>query len=167
MGKCVNLCLITAFYMQLIGEYQINLDSKGRFLMPAGLKKQVAEGELRDVVVNRGFEQCLVIYPAKTWEALQVKLNSLNDFNPKARQFKRVFLNGATSVELDKAGRVLLPKSLTDHASIEKEMVLIGLGNKMELWSKQQYDTYMGDNISGFSDLAAEVAGNDFFNTDD
>ncbi len=153
--------------MKLIGEYQISLDSKGRFLMPAGIKKQVAEGELRDVIINRGFEKCLVVYPAQTWDALQRKLNTLNDFNPKAREFKRMFLNGATNVELDKAGRVLVPKPLADHAGIKKEMVLIGLGNKMELWSSKAYSEYMSSNMEGFSDLASEVAGSDFFNTEE
>ncbi len=162
VGKCVNLCHI----MQLIGEFQINLDGKGRFLMPAGIKKQVADGELRDVIINRGFEKCLVIYPASTWASLQKKLNTLNDFNPKAREFKRLFLNGATNVELDKAGRVLLSKALTEYADISKEMVLIGLGNKMELWSSEAYQEYMSDNVSGFSDLASEVAGTDFFNVE-
>lgn len=153
--------------MQLIGEYKISIDSKGRFLMPAGIKKQVADGDLRDVIINRGFEKCLVVYPAKTWEALQKKLNTLNDFNPKAREFKRVFLNGATAVELDKTGRVLLPKSLQDHAQLDKDMVLVGLGNKMELWSSDLYEKYMEESMSGFSDLASEVAGSDFFNTED
>ncbi len=153
--------------MQLIGEYQINLDSKGRFLMPAGIKKQVADGDLRDVVINRGFEKCLVVYPTKTWEALQHKLNKLNDFNPKAREFKRLFLNGATNVELDKAGRVLLPKTLMEYAGVEKEMVLVGLGNKMELWSSEAYQEYMSTNMSGFSDLASEVAGSDFFSSEE
>ncbi len=153
--------------MQLIGEYNISIDSKGRFLMPAGIKKQVADGELRDVVINRGFEKCLVVYPAKTWAALQKKLNTLNDFNPKAREFKRLFLNGATSVELDKTGRVLLPKTLQDYGELRKDIVLVGLGNKMELWSSDQYEKYMEESMAGFSDLASEVAGSDFFSTED
>ncbi len=152
--------------MQLIGEFQINLDSKGRFLMPAGIRKQVSEGALRDVIISRGFEKCLVVYPNETWALLQQKLNTLNDFNPKAREFKRLFLNGATSVELDKAGRVLLPKMLTEYAGMDKELVLVGLGNKMELWSKSEYEQYMSQNMNGFSDLASEVAGGDFFSNE-
>ncbi len=134
--------------------------------MPAGIRKQVPEDALRDVVVNRGFEKCLVIYPNETWMQLQKKLNTLNDFNPKAREFKRLFLNGATNVELDKAGRVLLPKTLTEYAAVEKEMVLVALGNKMELWAKSEYESYMRGNMEGFSDLASEVAGGDFFSTE-
>ena len=91
-------------------------------------------------------------------------INKLNDFNPKVREFKRLFLNGATIVELDAAGRFLLPKPLQEFAGIKKDMVFSAQGNKIELWDKEAYHNYIKANAAGFSDLAATVAGADFFN---
>ena len=99
-----------------LGEYEVAIDAKGRFLVPSGFRKQLAEGEAERFVVNRGFESCLTLYPMKVWEALSEKINKLNDFNAKARDFKRLFLNGATIVEMDSAGRLLLPKHSQEFA---------------------------------------------------
>jgi MraZ protein len=84
------------------GEYEATVDAKGRFLLPGGLKKQLPEGESR-FIVSRGFEKCLTLYTMKSWETIIAKINRLNDFDPKVRQFRRQFLGGATEVELDTA----------------------------------------------------------------
>ncbi len=93
-----------------IGEYEVAIDAKGRFLLPAGLRKQIADGQGERFVVNRGFESCLVLYTMDVWELISARINKLNDFNPKERALKRLFLNGANIVELDSAGRMNLPK---------------------------------------------------------
>ena len=80
-----------------LGEYEATLDAKGRFLLPAGLKKQLAEGELQ-FVINRGFEKCLTLYPMKSWEPIYAEISKLNDFDPKVREFRRYFMNGATEI---------------------------------------------------------------------
>lgn len=149
--------------ISLLGEYEVALDAKGRFLLPVGLRKQLPEGTER-FVVNRGFEDCLTLYPMESWNELAEKVNRLNDFNPKVREFKRLFMNGATIVELDSAGRLLLPKSLQDHAHMSKEVLIQAQGNKAELWDKDTYFDYVKKNAAGFSDLAAEVAGGNFVN---
>lgn len=95
------------------GEYEATVDAKGRFLIPGGLKKQLPEGENR-FIISRGFEKCLTLYPLKSWELIIAKISQLNDFDPKVRQFRRQFLGGATEVELDSAGRMLLPASLKE-----------------------------------------------------
>src|SRR5215217_3879808 len=97
-----------------IGEYESTLDPKGRFLLPAGLKKQLHERTAENFVVNRGFEKCLSLYPMKSWKPIFSEISDLNDFDPKVRQFRRYFLNGATQVELDSANRLLLPKNLME-----------------------------------------------------
>lgn len=135
-----------------LGEYESTLDAKGRFLLPAGFKKQSPEGSAR-FVVNRGFEKCLSLYPIHNWELIFNKINALNDFDPKVRAFRRYFLNGATIVELDTASRLLIPKNLIEHASLSKD---IGAAiNKIEVWNKQQYQQLF-ENFSAkdFSDLA-------------
>jgi MraZ protein len=88
-----------------LGEYPATLDAKGRFLLPAGFKKQLPEEELGRFVINRGFEMCLALYPVKNWEPLFNDISKLNDFDPKVRQFRRNFLNGATFVERFELGR--------------------------------------------------------------
>lgn len=147
-----------------LGEYEIAIDAKSRFLLPSGFRKQLPEGVAERFVINRGFEHCLTMYHIDGWNVLAEKVNRLNDFNPKVREFKRLFMNGATMVDLDSAGRILLPKTLQEYAGIKKDMVLSSQGNKAELWDKDTYHTYIGQHAAGFSDLAAEVAGGDFIN---
>ena len=144
----------------LIGEFEVTLDSKGRFLLPAGFKKQLAEGDDVRFVINRGIENCLSIYPMSSWQPLADKIDALNDFNPKVREFKRLFLNGATFVEPDSAGRVLIPARLKEHAGIEKEAVMMGIGEKMELWDKSKYNKLFDSTTpEQLDDLAKEVMG--------
>lgn len=146
-----------------LGEYEVAVDAKGRLMVPAGFRKQLPEGADK-FVVNRGFENCLTLYTAESWNVLAEKINRLNDFNPKVRDFKRLFLNGATMVDVDSAGRILLPKPLQEYAGIRKDVVFSAQGNKVELWDKDTYHNYIRQQAPGFSDLAAEVAGGDFMN---
>ncbi len=146
-----------------LGEYEVAIDAKGRFLLPSGFRKQLAEGMGEKFVINRGFENCLSIYTMDTWNAISEKINRLNDFKPNVREFKRLFLNGATIVEVDSADRILLPKPLQEFAGIKKDAVLSAQGNKVELWDKDNYYNYLRERVGGFSRLAEEVA-NDFGN---
>jgi MraZ protein len=146
-----------------LGEYEVAMDAKGRFLLPSGFRKQLPEGSGEKFVINRGFENCLSIYPMDTWNAISEKINRLNDFKPNVREFKRLFLNGATIVEVDSADRLLLPKPLQEYAGIKKDAVLSAQGNKLELWDKDTYYNYLRQHAGGFSKLAEDVA-NDFGN---
>lgn len=147
---------------QFIGEYELTIDAKGRFLLPASFRKQLPEGAEVVFVVSRGFEQCLNLYPMDEWNVLSEKINKLNDFNPKVRDFKRLFLNGANVVESDTAGRLLLTKTLLEHAGITKEIVLTAQGNKMEIWDKATHKAHIQSKMADFSDLANEVLGGGF-----
>ncbi len=143
-----------------LGEFEATVDAKGRFLLPAGFKKQLAEGDGEKFVINRGFEKCLSLYPLSSWKPIAEKVNALNDFDPKVRQFKRYFLNGATMVEPDSAGRLLLPPTLKEYAALQKDIVLVPAGNKMEIWDSAKYKEFF-DSFSpeSFSDLASLVMG--------
>lgn len=140
-----------------LGEYEATLDAKGRFLLPAGLKKQLPEGA-DSFVINRGFEKCLSLYPMASWKPIFADISKLNDFDPKVREFRRYFLNGATEVEPDSAGRILLPPNLKEHAGLEKDIVLVSAVNKIEIWDaakyKQFFDTFSPE---AFSSLAQQV----------
>ena len=141
-----------------LGEYEATMDAKGRFLLPAGFKKQLPVDAAAQFVINRGFETCLTLYPLQTWEPIFSQINQLNDFDPKARAFRRYFLNGATEVETDTAGRLLLPKNLMGHASLEKDIVLVSAVNKIEIWDKIKYSQFLESfSQEDFSTLANEV----------
>lgn len=145
-----------------LGEFEATLDAKGRFLLPAGFKRQLPEEETPRFVINRGFEKCLALYPVKNWEPLFADISKLNDFDPKVREFRRYFLNGATFVEPDTAGRLLVPPNLKDHAGLQKDIVLVAAVNKIEIWDSNTYkkffDSYSPD---AFSNLAKEVMAKD------
>lgn len=144
-----------------LGEFEATVDAKGRFLLPAGFKKQLADKDTVRFVINRGFEKCLSLYPLSSWEPLAEKINALNDFDPKVREFKRYFLNGATLVEPDSAGRLLIPQNLKEYALLQKDIVMVPAGNRMEIWDSNKYKEFF-DSFSpeAFSDLASRVMGN-------
>jgi len=147
-----------------LGEYEVAIDSKGRFMLPAAFRKQLAEGSGDRFVINRGFEPCLVLYTMDVWERLSARMNKLNDFNPKERAFKRIFLNGAGIVELDSAGRILINSGLKEYAGLDKNLVLSAQGNKLEIWDKKSYQDYMKQHLGNLSMLAEEVGGSELFN---
>ncbi len=141
-----------------IGEYESTVDAKGRFLLPSGFKKQLPEADKALFVLNRGFEKCLTLYPIQSWEPLYKDISLLNDFDPKVRDFRRYFLNGATQIELDSAGRLLLPKNLMEYASLGKDIVLVSAVNKIEIWDKNKYQQFFDAMTpEAYSKLANEV----------
>ena len=141
-----------------LGEFEATLDAKGRFLLPAGIKKQLPEKESDQFVINRGFEKCLSLYPLKSWEPLFAEISKLNEFDPKVREFRRYFLNGATMVEPDSAGRLLIPPNLKDHAGLQKDIVLVSAVNKIEIWDKIKYTKFFESfSPESYSELANEV----------
>jgi MraZ protein len=160
---CVRKCFSRTFapiMTGFLGEYEATLDAKGRFLLPAGFKKQLAESAGEQFVINRGFEKCLSLYPMSEWQPIFERISKLNDFDPKVREFRRYFLNGATICELDSAGRLLVPKNLMTYASLEKNIVLAAATNKIEIWDQVKYQEFFENFSPGaFSDLAQQVMG--------
>jgi MraZ protein len=144
-----------------LGEFEATLDSKGRFLLPAGFKRQIPEGESTRFVINRGFEKCLSLYPMQSWQPLYDQISTLNDFDPKVREFRRYFLNGATIVEPDAAGRLLIPQNLKEYAGLDKDIVLAAAVNKLEIWDKGSYQKFFESySPDDFSSLAQSVMAN-------
>ncbi|MBC8034748.1 MAG: division/cell wall cluster transcriptional repressor MraZ [Chitinophagaceae bacterium] len=144
-----------------LGEYEVTLDPKGRFLLPAGFKKQLPEDANAQFVMNRGIDKCLTLYPIKVWEPIIERISRLNDFEADARRFSRRFLSGATKMELDSAGRLLIPQVLKDYAALERDIVLIARINKIEIWNKTAYDELLNsyEDDAEFSKLASQVMG--------
>ena len=141
-----------------LGEYEATLDSKSRFLLPVGFKKQLPEEGNAQFVINRGFEKCLSLYPMNKWEPIFTRISKLNDFDPKVREFRRYFLNGATLLELDSAGRLLVPQNLKEHAGLEKDIVLVAAMDKIEIWDKTRYQQFFESfSPETFSSIPNEV----------
>jgi MraZ protein len=143
-----------------IGEYECKVDPKGRVMLPAGLKKQISPAAQEKFVLNRGFEKHLNLYPMDEWQRINAEVNKLNLFVAKNREFLRRFNNGATELELDNTSRFLIPKKMMEYAGIEKDIVLFAYSNRIEVWSKQDYDKLMAEEAGeDFSSLAEEVMG--------
>lgn len=148
--------------INLIGTYECKVDAKGRLLVPAAIKKQLSPVLQEGFVVKRAvFQPCLELYPMDEWNAVMQKMNKLNRFKKKNNDFIRRFTAGVKIVEIDAAGRLLIPKDLIGFAGIQKEIVLSSAINIMEIWDKDKYETAIDDAAVDFGELAEEVMGND------
>lgn len=145
--------------LNLLGEYDCKLDAKGRLMMPSGLKKQLQDVVREGFVINRDlFEKCLVLYPMKEWKRVSAEIGTLNRFVRKNVLFIRRFNNGATQVDVDSNGRILIPSSLSAYAEMKKELKVIGNGDRIELWSKENYEAMLSEDID-MASLSEEVMG--------
>ncbi|MDX1350274.1 MAG: division/cell wall cluster transcriptional repressor MraZ [Putridiphycobacter sp.] len=143
----------------LVGEYECKLDAKGRFLFPAGLRKQLSPEANEVFMMNKGFENCLTLYPQNEWDKVSARLSKLNLFKPKNRMFYRLFHQGAKQLGLDNAGRILVPADLMKRIGLTREVMLTAYNDRIEVWSKEEYLSTMGENMADFADLADEVMG--------
>jgi len=146
--------------LNLIGTYECKADSKGRAMVPAPLKKQLSPVVEDGFVIKRAvFQPCLEMYPMREWNDLMEKMRGLNRFNRKNNDFIRRFTAGVRVVELDSAGRLLIPKDLMVFAGIKKDIVISSAINIIEIWDKDKYEQSIDDAADDFADLAEEVMG--------
>jgi MraZ protein len=145
----------------IIGTYECKVDAKGRLLLPAPLKKQLAASIPDGFVLKRSvFQPCLELYPMAEWNVMMQKINKLNRFVKKNNDFIRRFTAGVKVVEIDNLGRLLIPKDLTAFGHISKDVVLSSAVNIVEIWDKDLYEKSLTDNEIDFADLAEDVMGN-------
>src|SRR5882757_4814026 len=135
-------------------EFECKLDAKGRIVLPARIKSQLPEGESQELVIRRGFEQCLILYPMVEFKKIFSRISGLNEFNEEYRKLQRNFLSGVVTLELDGNGRFLLPKAMLAYAQIDKEAMLVGMGNKVEIWNPEIYQKHLITDPSELSKLA-------------
>ena len=146
----------------LIGTYECKADAKGRLMLPAALKKQLAPVLQNGFVLKRAvFQPCLELYPMAEWEILMRKVNTLNRFKKKNNDFIRRFTAGVRMIDVDTNGRLLIPKDLTVFASISKNVVVSSAINIVEIWDKDKYEQAIDNATVDFADLAEEVMGQD------
>lgn len=124
------------------GIFTVNLDAKGRMAIPARYRQRLFDEAQRRLVVTIDTEEnCLLLYPQQVWEGIEQKISHLPSFNPAARRIQRLFIGHANEIEMDRSGRILLPPLLRDYAGLSKHVVLIGQGNKFELWDEKNWNT--------------------------
>ncbi|PSL50779.1 MraZ protein [Salsuginibacillus halophilus] len=137
-----------------IGEHKHQLDDKGRVILPAKFR----EGLGSTFIVTRGMDHCLFVYAQATWEKLENKVASLPLTRKDARAFSRFLFSGASECSPDKQGRILIPQTLRDYAAIERRCVIIGVSDRVEIWSEKQWEAYCNDSEASFEDLAEKMA---------
>ena len=137
-----------------MGEYNHTIDTKGRVIVPSKFRETLGD----EFVVTKGLDGCLFVYDNQEWTAFEEKLKALPITNRDARAFVRFFLAGAAGVEVDKQGRILLPASLREFAALEKDVVLIGVGSRIEIWSRERWeDTASFDDMDTIAEHIAEL----------
>ncbi|MAO72321.1 MAG: division/cell wall cluster transcriptional repressor MraZ [Flavobacteriales bacterium] len=147
--------------MNLIGTYECKADSKGRFMMPSSLKKQLSSVINGGFVLKRSvFNNCLELYPMNEWKLMVSQVDKLNRFVKKNNDFIRSYMSGLKMLEIDSTGRILIPKDLISFAGITKNLVLASSVNMIEIWDKLKYEEVVKKSLEDFGSLAEDVMGN-------
>lgn len=136
-----------------MGEYHHNIDDKGRIIIPSKFRYELGE----KFIITRGIDSCLFVYPKVEWTKIISQLNELSFTKKDVRSFQRFFLSGATECEFDKQGRINITSPLADYADLTKECVVIGVNDRLEIWSKDNFDKFLNENIENLSDIAENL----------
>lgn len=136
-----------------MGEYHHSLDEKGRIIIPSKFREELGDS----FVLTRGLENCLFVYAMEDWNKIVENLKKLPFTKKDARNFTRFFLSGATVVELDKQGRINITSPLTSYANLEKECVIVGVNDRVEIWSKDKWENFFDENSENLSDIAENL----------
>jgi MraZ protein len=137
-----------------IGEYQHTLDPKNRVIMPSKFREKLGD----TFVMTKGLDNCLFIYSQNEWSVVEEKLKSLPMTNKDARAFVRFFFAEASECELDKQGRMVMPTNLKEYAHIDKELVIIGVSTRIEIWSREEWDKFNSDANISYEDVAEKMS---------
>lgn len=137
----------------LIGEFHHNIDEKGRLIIPSKFRSELGER----FIITRGLDKCIFVYSLIEWNAIVKKLTSLSFTKRDARNFMRFFLSGATECEFDKQGRINITSPLVHYANLNHECVIIGVNERIEIWSKEEFDNFFEENESKFSEISEHL----------
>jgi len=156
VGDCGRLILVsggTGVVSMLMGEYRHNIDTKGRMIVPSKLREELGE----EFVLTRGLDGCLFGYPMSEWQNLESKLNEMPLAKKDARTFVRFFYSAATECELDKQGRINIPSTLRNYATLTKECVVIGVSNRIEIWDEERWQEFSEVAEENFDEIAENM----------
>lgn len=153
MGGCGTIRKESGVPVMFMGEYQHNIDAKGRIIVPSKFREELGE----QFVLTRGLDQCLFAYPMNEWHLLEEKLKKLPLTKKDARAFTRFFFSGAVECELDKQGRINIPSPLRKYATIEKECSVIGVSNRVEFWAMDKWEDFVDISEDSFAEIAENM----------
>lgn len=139
--------------IMLMGEFHHTIDEKGRLIIPSKFREELGN----NFIITRGLEECLFIYSMENWNKITSKLNSLPFTKRDARSFTRFFLSGATAAEFDKQGRINITSPLVSYAELKKECVIIGVGDRLEIWSSEKWNNFYEENKENLSNIAENI----------
>ncbi len=139
--------------IMLMGEFHHTIDEKGRIIIPSKFREELGN----NFIITRGLEECLFIYSMENWNKITSKLNSLPFTKRDARSFTRFFLSGATAAEFDKQGRINITSPLVSYAELKKECVIIGVGDRLEIWSSEKWNNFYEENKENLSNIAENI----------
>ena len=146
------------------GEYEVTLDSKRRIMLPAGYKKQLPEEESNGFMLTKGNGNFLVLYTASQWKKVEEKLDSLNDYNEEALELKFSMMNGASPIEMDGAGRIVLSNRMKAHAGLVKNIIMLGMSDYMVIWDAEAYEIAEKIDSDRKKMLTSKILGANFLN---
>jgi len=138
-----------------LGEYQHSLDAKGRIIVPSKFREELGAR----FIATKGLDNCIFLYPPDEWKTIEEKLRSLPFTRADVRSFARFFFSGASEMEMDKQGRIVLPPNLRDYAGIEKELIVIGVGARVEIWAGDKWAQYNQTAESSYEVIAENLVG--------
>lgn len=141
-----------------IGQYNNKMDAKGRVSMPIKFREELGN----KFIITRGLDSCLFGYSLQEWKKIESKIKSLPVTKKSARAFQRFFFSGASEVEIDKQGRINIPQALIEHAYLEKECVINGVSNRIEIWDKEKWNIQLEESKETFEEVAEELENFDF-----
>tara|TARA_Y100000816_G_scaffold90640_1_gene62553 strand:- start:2145 stop:2588 length:444 start_codon:yes stop_codon:yes gene_type:complete len=136
------------------GEHECKLDAKGRLVLPSRLKSVLPEASKSSIIIRKGFEPNLIIYSLHEFQNIYTRINSLNEFSSEQRKLKRNLFSSISQVDLDSNGRFLIPKNMINHTNLKKDVILIGMGNIIEVWNPGLYNKNLISSSKEFSNLA-------------
>ena len=139
------------------GEYEHTIDKKGRIIIPSKFRDFLKEYDIKKIFVTRGLDKCLFLFTDDEWKTQETKFRSISFTKSESRKFNRLYFSGAAQVECDTQGRILLPKYLKDFAEIKKDIIFIGVSNRMEVWSKEVWQEYYKTSKGSYEEIAEKL----------
>ena len=141
------------------GEYEHSLDGKGRVIIPAKFREIFKERYVEKFYVTRGLDQCLFVFTEEVWKTQEKKFRDMPFTSADARKFNRLYFSGACEAVCDKQGRILIPEYLKSYANISENVMIVGVSDRIEIWSKEKWMSFFNDNKGSFEDLAEKLLG--------
>ncbi|OIO35661.1 MAG: cell division/cell wall cluster transcriptional repressor MraZ [Candidatus Omnitrophica bacterium CG1_02_44_16] len=142
------------------GEYAHSIDNKGRLILPSKLRETAKNNFVEKFYITRGLDKCLFMFSEEEWKAAEQKFKSMSFTKQDSRKFNRLYFSGAVEIIPDKQGRILLPPYLKDFAQIKRDVVIIGVSSRIEVWAKDQWQEFYRSNLESFEDTAEKLIEN-------